>query len=290
MKNRIKFRLVFLGFLGLLLFSIGFQNLYAQDAEKNRIRLGANYTKIMDGETYLDIKASARIEKQNIAVANVVISVYNEFEDGKVILGNTTTNMNGIAKFVLPKSIEIIPDSSNTYNLTISFNGDDSFKKAAKSVSFKKADIKAKIITKDSINYIMATLIDVSTGSPIIEESLDVQVQRLFMPLKIGEEFNHTDENGTILVEVEEGIPGVDGNLTFEVVLNENDTYGTVKDLVVAPIGIPIVDESTFDQRTMWSPRNKTPLFLLILPNLIIFGIWVFIIYLTLNLYKIAKF
>ena len=171
MKNRIKFRLVFLGFLGLLLFALGFQNLYAQDAEKNRIRLGADYVKIMDGETYLNIKASARIEKQNIAVANVVISVYNEFDGEEVLLGNTTTDMEGESKFVLKNLKDIKPDSTNTYNLGISFKGNDSFKKASKSISFKNADIKAKIITKDSINYIMATLIDVSTGSPIIEES-----------------------------------------------------------------------------------------------------------------------
>ena len=197
--------------------------------------------------------------------------------------------MEGESRFVLKNLNDIKPDSTNTYNLGISFKGNDSFKKASKSISFKNADIKAKIIAKDSINYITATLIDVSTDSPIIGESLDVQVERLFMHLRIGEEFNKTDENGTILVKVDNDIPGVDGILTIEVVLNDNDIYGTVKDLVVAAIGIPIVDESTFDQRTMWSPRNKTPLFLLILPNLIIFGLWVFIIYLSLNLFKIAK-
>ncbi|VAW18293.1 hypothetical protein MNBD_BACTEROID04-89, partial [hydrothermal vent metagenome] len=94
---------------------------------------------------------------------------------------------------------------------------------------------------------------------------------------------------GAILVPVEEGIPGIDGNLTFEVVLNDSDDFGTVKAIVEAPIGVPIVDESTFDQRTMWSPRNKTPLFLLILPNLLIFSIWGLIIYLITNLFKITK-
>ncbi|MGB5668303.1 MAG: hypothetical protein WBM53_15815 [Maribacter sp.] len=289
MKNKTKFRLDFPGFLFLFLFTMCFQNLYAQDAEKNRIRLGADFVKIMDAENYLEIKATARIEKRNTGVPNIPISVYYDFEDEKVLLGNTTTNMEGESRFVLKNLNDIKPDSTNTYNLGISFKGNDSFKKASKSISFKNADIKAKIIAKDSINYITATLIDVSTDSPIVGESLGVQVERLFMPLKIGEEFNHTDENGTILVNVANDIPGVDGILTIEVVLNDNDIYGTVKDLVVAPIGIPIVDESTFDQRTMWSPRNKTPLFLLILPNLIIFGIWVFIIYLSLNLFKIAK-
>ena len=116
-----------------------------------------------------------------------------------------------------------------------------------------------------------------------------MQIQRLFRSLPIGEEYNYTDENGTILVPIEKGIPGVDGILTLEVVLKDSDDYGTVKAMVKAPVGVPIVEESTFDQRTMWSPRNKTPLFLLIFPNLLIFGIWGIIIYLIINLFKITK-
>ena len=289
MKNRFEVYFVFLAFLGVFLLTMCSQNLLAQDGEKNRIRISANYFKIMDGEAYFDIKASARIEKKNIEVPNVKLTVFNEFNDEEIELGTVTTNMKGEGKFVLPKLNEITPDSTHTYNFVVSFDGNESFKRASKSVSIKDAGIKAELVVKDSTNYISATLIDVGKDSLLIGESMNVQVQRLFMPHKIGEEFNYTDKNGTILVPVDTDIPGIDGNLTIEVVLNDHDTYGTVKDLVVAPIGKPIVDESTFDQRKMWSPRNKTPLFLLIFPNILIFGIWGLIIYLITNLFKIAK-
>ena len=105
----------------------------------------------------------------------------------------------------------------------------------------------------------------------------------------IGEEFNDTDEDGAISVPIEGNIPGVDGYLTFEVVLNESDDFGTVKALISGDIGIPIVDESTFDQRTMWSPRGKTPIFLLLITYSGIFVVWGIIVYLILNLYKIVK-
>ena len=59
--------------------------------------------------------------------------------------------------------------------------------------------------------------------------------------------------------------------------------------MVEAPIGVQIVDESTFDQRTMWSPRNKTPIFILVFTNLLIVGIWGIIVYLISNLFKIVK-
>lgn len=289
MKNILKFRFIVLAFLGMFLYSASFSSLYGQDAKKNKLRIKADYFKIVDSISYLDIATTSRIDKKNVDVSNIELTIFNELEDKKIKLGSVTTNMHGKSRFVLENFNEIKLDSTNIYNIAISFKGNDSFKKATKRISFKDAEIKANFISKDSTNYITATLIDKSIDSLVIGESLGVHVQRLFRSLPIGEEFNYTDENGTILVPIEEGIPGVDGILIIEVVLNDSDEFGTVKALVKAPVGIPIVDESTFDQRKMWSPRNKTPLFLLIFPNLLILGMWGIIVYLFINLFRIGK-
>ena len=90
----------------------------------------------------------------------------------------------------------------------------------------------------------------------------------------------NTDDDGEIQVPIEDGIPGIEGNLKLEVVLSESDDYGTVIAQLTAPIGTVIVDESTFDQRTMWSPRGKTPIFLLTLTYSFIFIVWGIFIYL----------
>lgn len=289
MKNQLHFRSIFLALLSVFLFTSFTQEIQAQDAKKNTVRLTVNYTKIMDGDAYLDIRARSRIDKVNTNVPNIDLIVNNEFEDEEFELGTTTTNMDGESRFVIKDFNTLKPDTTNTYNIVVSFKGNDAFKRTSKSLAFKDARLAAKLITKDSINSITATLTHVATGEPILEESLNVEVDRLFRALPIGEEFNYTDENGTILVPIEERIPGVDGILTFAVILNESDDYGTVKAIVKAPIGTPIVDESTYDDRTMWSPRNKTPLFLLIFPNLLILGMWGLIVYLFFNLYKISK-
>ena len=288
-KKRLNFRSIFLLLLGMFLFSSGQQHLYSQDAPKNKVRIKAYYVKIMNKEIYFDISASSKIGNDNVDVSNIELTVYNEYDDEKVALGTTTTNMNGKSRFIIKDLNSIKADSTNTYNILISFKGNDAFKRASKRLSFMDAAIEAKVITKDSINYITAVLKDTSKDSVLTDASLTIQVQRLFQPLFIGEEFNITDENGTIIVPIEEGIPGIDGMLNIEVVLNDSDEYGTVKDIVMAPVGVPIVDESTFDQRTMWSPRNKTPIFLLIFPNLIIFGMLGLILYLVFNLFKIYK-
>lgn len=281
-------RSIFLVLVGCFLYT-NVNSVYAQQDEKNTVRFKAYYTKIMDSISYFNVTAFSRIDKENVDVANVDLTFYNEVGDEEIELGTSKTNMHGECKFVLDNLNQIKPDSTNTYNINIKFKGNDAYKRASKSLSFKDAIILAKLITKDSINYISGTIKDTATDSVLSDRLLNVQVQRLFRNLRIGDEFNTTDENGTIIVPLEEGIPGVNGILTFEVVLQDSDDYGTVRALVKAPIGTPIKDESTFDKRTMWSPRNKTPLFLLIFPNLIILGIWGIIVYLIINLFKISK-
>ena len=288
-KNQLNFRYIILLILGVLIFYSASNSLYAQKTKKDRIRLNIQYIKIMDGEIHFDIKASARIKKKTVKISNINLIIYNELEEEKLKLGEITTNIDGESRFFLKNINELKSDSSNTYNILVYFKGNDNYKKAKKSISFKDANIRATVIVKDSVNYISATLSDADSKEPIVDESLTVYIQRLFKPLRIGEEFNSTDDEGSILVPIEDGIPGIDGNLTIEVVLSESDDFGTVKTVVKAPVGIPIVNESTFDQRTMWSPRNKTPIFLLIFPNLLIFGIWGFIVYLVANLFKLSK-
>lgn len=289
MKNCKKRNFVFLVIISVFFMFNGLQNINAQTTEKNKVRIKADYVKIMDSISYLDITAASRIEKQNVEVSNIELSVYNETEEDEIEIGSTITNSKGKSRFIIKDLNALIPDSTMTYTLNVSFKGNDAYKKASKSISFKNASISANITVKDSTNFISASLSDLSTNSPIEGESLTVQVQRLIKPLKIGEEFNNTDENGTILVLIEEGIPGVGGNLNIEVVLEDHDDFGTIKKIVHAPVGIPIVKESTYDDRTMWSPRNKTPWFILIFTNLLIFSVWGVIIYLVVNLFKINK-
>ena len=289
MKNSFIYRIVLILLVSLCAIPTSIQSLTAQETKKNAVRLKANYVKIMDGDSYIEVAASSKIDKKNTKVSNIDLTIYNTLDDENIELGSVITDGKGQSKYVIKDLSGIGSDSTNTYNLLVSFKGNEGFKKARRNISFKDANIETHLLTKDSINYLKATLTDAVSGGPVIDATLNAQVQRLFRPLSLGEDFYSTDENGTIIVPIEEGIPGVEGNLNLEVVLDDSDVYGTVKAVVIAPLGVPIVDESTFDQRTMWSPRNKTPIFLLVFPNLLIFSIWAILVYLIINLIRISK-
>ena len=263
---------------------------YSQDkTSKNKVRLKADFFNDINGEEYIQIGAISRINKKNVAVKHIDLNIINKYYDESIELGSIKAGMDGECKYVLTNFDLLKADSSNVYTIDIKFKGNDEFKSASKSISFKKANIVTNLVTKDSINYVTATLTDKATDSIIEGESLVVQVERLFKPLKIGENLHFTDKNGNITVPINNDIPGIDGIITVEVVLKDHDLYGTVKASFDASIGIPIKEESTFDERTMWSPRSKTPIFLLIIPNLLTFGIWGIIFYLIFSLFKIYR-
>ena len=170
MKIQSKFRNIIRVVIGFFLFCFFYQNLNAQNNDKNSVRLQGYYTKIVDSFAYLDIKATTKIDKKNVRVPNIEISVYNEINDEKIKLGSAITNNDGETTFIISNLNLLKPDSTNTYNLELNFKGNEDFKKASKNINFQNATIQASLNTKDNINYLTINLINEDTKSPIINE------------------------------------------------------------------------------------------------------------------------
>ena len=112
-------------------------SLFAQ-TKKNKARINADFVNIIDGEKYLNIKASARIDKKTVEVSNIELTVYQELNDEEIELGTTTTDGSGMSKFMIENFNSLEADSTGIYELSVSFSGNDEFKKASRSVSFRK--------------------------------------------------------------------------------------------------------------------------------------------------------
>ena len=70
--------------LAMALFLVGMPSLVGQSQEKHRVRLKADYIKHMDARSYLDIKASARINKQTTDIGGIELLVVNEIDEDKI--------------------------------------------------------------------------------------------------------------------------------------------------------------------------------------------------------------
>lgn len=288
MKNR--FSIPYIAKFLMVIFALTLADTGLAQAKKGKLRLSVKYFKTSDQDAYLNILARFKGENGFENVPDIPLEIFQTFEnDSLTSLGTDKTNHNGVSKFVIKNYRQHVADTASTLSYLVTFEGNDAYKSAEQDVSVEDISLKAEIQLIDSLYYVIARLSNPKDGSPIIEGELKVRLQRLFRPLTIGDDTNFTDDNGEISVEIPANLPGENGNLTFEVVLDDSDTYGTVIAPIDSSIGVPIIDQSTYDERTLWSPRNKTPLFLWIFPNLIIFGIWTVIILSILNLIKIYK-
>lgn len=256
---------------------------------KLRARVSAQYIKVMNEESFIHLSTKYKSESGFEPASGLEFNVYKKVSDDSLAyIGKTKTNADGKARFSLSLDDLKVKMPSTVFTYVAKIENSDKFEGSETTISFSDAILTAKVQTLYSVNQIKATLTDVS-GNPLPGQSLKVGLKRLFGSLQIGDESYVTDDSGSILVPLGDRMPGIGGNLTFEVLLNESDTYGTVKAIVNTAIGIAIHDESTFDQRTLWSPPTKTPLYLLVFTSPIMFMVWGALLILIFNLYRISK-
>lgn len=255
--------------------------------DKKSLSLTVQHFKIMKENAFLNITAKTKGKNGFEPCSKLIFNVYKIDTTGvipEVKMGAVKTNNAGKAKFDIPAKY-----SANTASYAVKLENDKIFEDTEESLSVTNVNIEAAVEKTDGEYTIKARLLS-ANNTPIAEEDLKVGLKRLFGNLAIGGEDSYTtDEEGGILVPVEKGLTGTKGNLNFQVVMEESEKYGTVIANINADFGVPIKEESTFNERTMWSPPTKTPLFLLIIPNLLLVSIWSILVLLLYNGYKIYK-
>lgn len=270
----------------IVLFTFSGNNAYGQE-DKKSASISIQYSKIMKENSFLNITAKFKGDNGFEPCADLNFMVYQADTTGVVAdikIGQIKTNMSGKAKFIIPAKFV---GQSATYKVKL--DNDKKFEDTEEIVSVTNVNIEATIEKVDSVYTIKARLVS-ATNEPITEEALNVGLKRLFGNLTVGGEDSYTtDENGAVEVTIEKGLTGINGKLNFQVVVPESEKYGTVIANINSDSGVPIVDKSTFNERTMWSPPTKIPYFLLIIPNVLLIGIWSILTILLFNLYKIYK-
>lgn len=256
---------------------------------KQKARISAQYTKVMNEGSFISLSVKYKTKIGIEPVSDLELNVYRSVSDDSLAyIGKTKTSADGKAKFAIDVGDIKGKDSGTVFSYVVKIESNNRFEDNEATVRFSDANLTAELQTVDGAPQIEATLTDASSN-PLPGQAINVGLKRMYGLLQMGEESYQTDESGSVLVPIHDSMPGIDGKLTYEVALNESDTYGTVKAIVRSSNGIPIHDQSTFDQRTMWSPALKAPLYLLLFPNIMILGVWIPLLILIFNLYRISK-
>jgi hypothetical protein len=136
-------------------------------------------------------------------------------------------------------------------------------------VAQEETSIQLDTLVTDSSRIIKAT---VFKGTETMKETgVIFLADRLFMPVKLDKPVM-TDENGEADFIFPATLPGDEsGNVTIIARLEDDET---IENIMIIPWGKKIVTKSDVYDTSLFAARNRAPLYLVIVSNLIILGIW----------------
>ncbi len=159
--------------------------------------------------------------------------------------------------------------------------GQETMEDAVLSLSFSEED-DTKTITAIATDQ---------AGLPIEELDLYFYVKRTFSLLPIGDVFNTTDENGEVVIEFPNDLPGdAEGNVIIVTKIMESDLYNDLSQEITKNWGLPVIlEDQSVEKRSLWAAAANAPISLIIIVSLMIFSVWYIICWILFKLYKISK-
>lgn len=240
---------------------------------------------------YLLLKAVLKKGKEQTPVKNKSYTIYLNSATDDAKIASLTTDTEGKAKTFLPPSLKEAWDASPQHTFIV-MAGDEEI---IDDYSITKSKITIDTSTADGVHNITVTILKQEKNDwvPAADVEMKVGFQRLGSILTAGEEETYTtDSGGSVTVEViNNNLPGdSSGNMMLAVKVDDNELFGNLLAELAAPWGKKTVaDYSFFDKRTLWSTRNRTPIWLLLLAYTIIGAVWGTLIYLILQLVRIRR-
>ena len=256
-------------------------------------RLDIQYSYSHGRQPMATVLVRKRIDRRYFPMQGIPVAVYFGSQDEEAKIGKLVTNEKGIAVMHFSETIVARWDSLSSFDLLAVAEATDSTEEVYESIAVTKAKLTVKGELNDDEKIVMARVEQWVDGvwNPVGGVELKLFIKRDFGHLPIGADSYETDESGFVEMKFEEIIPGDEtGKITLGALVEEHDDFGTLYGFDEVNWGKLTVDDNTeFNRRTLWATRDKTPLWLLIFPNLIILGVWGVIGYLVWQIYYLKK-
>ena len=264
-----------------------------EEKEKDLIRIVPAYYQSDEALPVIKVTASTKKNQKFVPVAGAEVNLFFNEETAEGFMGRVITNDRGLASLALPVKFKTSWDSMISFKFIGTVTGNKQFEDEAAEIEITKARIELSLTEEDSIRNITAAL-RAYTDSGLVsvpETDLLLVVSRLLSDIRAGEEeFYTTDEKGEVSAPFIFKFPGDEtGNIRIGAKIEDHELYGNVKTTQNIQWGSPLLEDNSFAKRSLWATRDKTPLWLLIFPNLLIMGVWGTIIYLINLILKIRR-
>lgn len=268
----------------------------AQDSAAAEPSVTLSYFVNNNSLQYLVVLSRIKTGKKFHPLAQQVIQIYLDSNKAENLVQRTTTDEKGMAKVVIPPELKDKWKNSTQHTFIAVLEPATSRDTVTATIEITRSKIALDTSGTDGERTIHVTLFSSANDEwvPAKDVEMKVGVERSGGILSAGDEETYTtDSTGTVsVVYKKDSLPGDQhGNFVLVAKVEDNDQYGNLLVEKTVPWGVVSKPENNFfDQRTLWSTRLRTPVWLLFMAYSIIIVVWGTIIYLVLQIVKIKKF
>ena len=279
----------------LLLSVMGIHKLTAQDdPPESKAIIGIRYFLPANNLPYIELNTQTKTGRLLEPLKNIPVNLYYAEQTEENFLGKTVTGQFGKGRVYLPASFKPTFDSFNEFTFVAVTDASAGIDELSSEITVKKAMLVIDTLVEDDIRTVTAVLKEKNENEWVTvgEVEMKIGVKRSSGNLTVGDEDLYTsDEEGVASAEFKrDSIPGDEnGNIILISRVDDNDIYGNLIVEMTAPWGKPLIAETGFWHRTLWSKGNLAPYWLLFLAFIIIAGVWSTIIYLVRQMFIIKK-
>ena len=259
--------------------------------EKSAIKVSLAYTQVNNEAPVLKLTTKVKAGKKFTPLAGAEGSVWYKDETKEGLIGQFKTDHQGIALINLPLTLASRLDSLSPMKFIAAVSASAKWDEEKTEIEIIRAKIELALIEVDSVRKIEAKVLAIKDGQWTEVPATEIKffVKRLFSDFPVGENAT-TDDAGVAAAEFKVIIPGdAEGNIIVGAKIDDHETYGTITGAKPMKWGTPREADNSFNDRTLWAARDKTPYWLLIFPNVIIATVWGFIFYLVYLIIRIRR-
>jgi hypothetical protein len=266
----------------------------AQDkTEKGTVNIDLAYYQLNNDLPVIKVSAKTKKEKRFVPVEGIEINLFFGTENSHGFMGVIKTDGHGAATLSLPERFKTEWDSLSSFKFIGTVTKNDNFEDQSTELEISKAKIELTLTDVDSVRTIHAKVLAFENKSWVAQPETEMKlvVRRLLSDLKATEEDTYTtNETGEVSAEFNVSVPGdTQGNIDVGAKIEDHEKYGSLVSTKAVKWGLPVAPDHSFSKRTLWATRSKTPLWLLIFPNIIIISVWGIIFFLLYQIIRIIK-
>lgn len=259
------------------------------EAEKPDMSLEFRYTEVNNKTKILEAVAKAKLDGAWKSLEGIPVHFYRDAEDEANLLGNVTTDGNGLARFMLSDGAE----KTAVYTFVAVTDGSEQFDPVSEEITVSESSFEMSLSEEDSVRQVHISFqgLDAEGNEvPVGEVEVQLYIKRLFGLLPLTEDPETTDENGEVTADFSTVISGDSaGYLIVVAKIEDHETYGNLEFQRKVKWGSPLIVDPNLNARQLWSSRANAPIYLIMIVNTMLIGIWGVIGYIIYQAFKISK-